>query len=37
MTTWYWIMTGYCVVMWALCPMIALKGIKDLDKDLDKG
>jgi len=31
--TWYWIATVYCVVMWLV---IMLKGVKDLDKDLDK-
>jgi hypothetical protein len=36
MTTWYWIATVYCVVMWLVGPMIMFKGVKDLDKDLDK-
>jgi type IV secretory pathway TrbD component len=29
MTTWYWIATVYCVVMWLVGPMIMLKGVKE--------
>ena len=33
MTTWYWVGSVYCIVMWIAGPIIMLKGIKELDEE----